>query len=151
MSTLVVTRGLPGAGKTTKARAWINGPRPLGSASRIRLNRDNFRTMMFGGWTGRSDEEDAVTIAQHLAALNFLRIGADVVADDTNLREDVMASWLELAASVNATVEVWDLTDVPLDVCLERNMLRFDTPAFVPPEAIIGMWERYIEPLGGAS
>jgi hypothetical protein len=42
---LVITRGLPGCGKTTRARAWVAED----PSRRVRVNRDDLRTMLSGG------------------------------------------------------------------------------------------------------
>lgn len=146
MATLYVTQGLPASGKTTEARAWVAAAvaSPAGEGSRARINRDDLRAMLFGGWTGEHAHEEAVTAAQRAAVGALLRRGLDVVTDDTNLRTDVMDAWRELAADVNAAVQVWDLTGVPLDECLRRNELRRGLASFVPPEVIRGMSSRYL-------
>ena len=42
MTALVITRGLPGSGKTTYARAWVAEDRE----HRARVNRDDIRQML---------------------------------------------------------------------------------------------------------
>lgn len=145
MPTLTITRGIPGSGKTTNARAWVAAE----PTKRARINRDDFRSMLFGGWTGEHAHEEAVTAAQHAGVNALLRRGLDVVVDDTNLRAQHARAFRTLADTAGAGFDVWDLTGVPLDVCLERNMLRFDTPAFVPPEVVIDMWTKFVKPLKG--
>lgn len=156
--TLVLTRGLPGSGKTTLAYEWVAKLAPAGDVrprvltsprtgelpARARVNRDDLRRMMFGGWTGLAEHENAVTLAQHTAVEALLRAGVDVVADDTNLHESTMTAWQRLAAEVGAEIEVWDLTDVPVDECVRRNELRIGTAAYVPPEVIEDMWARHV-------
>lgn len=145
MTTLIITRGLPGSGKTAKARAYV-AESPL---TRARVNRDDLRAQLFGGWTGEHAHEEAVTAAQHAAVSALLRKGLDVVVDDTNLVAKHARALRALATAAGAGFEVWDLTDVPLGTCLERNMGRFDTPAFVPPEVILSMHAKYVAPLKG--
>ncbi|GAA2347271.1 AAA family ATPase [Dactylosporangium salmoneum] len=145
MPTLTITRGLPGSGKTTRARAWVAED----DKHRTRVNRDDLRIQLFGGWTGVHEHEEAVTAAQHAAVSALLRRGLDVVVDDTNLRNQHARAFRTLATAAGAGFEVWDLTDVPLATCLERNMDRFDTPAFVPPEVILSMHAKHIAPLKG--
>lgn len=142
MTTLHLTRGLPGSGKTTKARLWV----ARHPEARVRVNRDDLRTMAHGGRKGTAWQEQAVTTMQASSVSGLLLDGFDVVADDTNLRPDVMAAWYALAGRVGATVEVWDLTDVPVEECVRRNEQRYGTPAYVPPEAIQGMWDSYLAP-----
>jgi predicted kinase len=111
VSTLYLTRGLPGSGKTTKARAWV----AEAPERRVRVNRDDLRAMAHGGRVGADWQEDAVTVVQRAAVAALLVGGYDVVIDDTNLRPSVFDAWCELGADEGDLVAVWDLTNVPLE------------------------------------
>lgn len=119
-SVLYLTVGLPACGKTTRARQWV-ADSPL---TRARCNRDDFRDMMYGGWTGKPEHEEAVTVAQHVAIRVLLAVGWDVVADDTNLNPVHLAALEEVARQAGAEVEVWDMTDVPLERCIAWDEIR---------------------------
>lgn len=120
MTELVITRGLPASGKSTWARGWT-----AQAPHRARVNRDDLRAMLFCAagvlphW-----QEEAVSAAQLAAAEALLRSGTDVVVDDTNLRRRHARRWAELAARTGAGFGTHDLTDVPLQVCLERDAAR---------------------------
>src|SRR5262245_49221920 len=105
MATLTITRGLPGSGKTTWAKAQ---PRA------VRVNRDELRKMLHGGWTGESWAERHVTAAQRAAVEALLRNGVDVICDDTNLRAKVVRELAELASECGASVSLVDFTHVSL-------------------------------------
>lgn len=121
MSTLYLTVGLPGSGKSTYAKQWV----AQDPESRFRLNRDCFRDMGRPGcYTPQA--EDAVMVAIHGAARALLAAGTDVICDDTNLRPERFAGWRALAAEVGAGFEVVDLTDVPVEECVRRDGLRPD-------------------------
>jgi predicted kinase len=135
--TLVITRGLPGSGKTTWARAWV-AEQP---ARRARVNRDDLRDMLFGGWTGDRAQEDAVTAAQHAAVAGLLRLGRNVVCDDTNLRDEYVDRFRYLAARRGAGFKVVDLTGVPVEVCIERDAARLKP---VGEQVIRDMWQRHL-------
>lgn len=141
MTTLHLTRGLPASGKSTRARAWA-AESPL---TRARCNRDDLRTQLFGGWTGLPEHEEALTVVQRAAVRGLLVLGLDVVVDDTNLRAEHVEAFRDLAAEVRAAFDVWDLTDVPLETCLQRNEGRAGTASFVPPDVIRDMHARYLE------
>jgi predicted kinase len=116
---LVITRGLPASGKTTWARAWV-GDDPW----RLRVNRDDLRSMATGRAVLPGRLEDAVTVAQHAAVEALLRAGHAVVVDDTNLRLRHARAWAELAGRADADFAVRDFTDVPVAVCVERDAAR---------------------------
>jgi|KBSSwiStaDraftv2_1062776.scaffolds.fasta_scaffold258128_2 predicted kinase len=134
MATLTITRGLPGSGKTTWAKAQ---PRS------VRVNRDELRRMMHGGWTGDSPEEMQVTVAHRAAIEALLRKGIDVICDDTNLRARVVRELAELAEECGASVLLKDFTHVSLETCLERDAARAEGER-VGEAVIRRMYERYL-------
>jgi predicted kinase len=137
---LYATRGLPGCGKTTRARAWVAKDR----AGRARVNRDDFRDMLHGGWLGTVAQEGQVTAAAHAAVEALLRAGYDVVCDDTNLIPEHMDALRLIAGRCRAGFEVWDLTDVPVDVCVERDERRgLDGGRCVGADTIWAMHDGY--------
>lgn len=147
MSTLYLTVGLPGSGKSTYAKRWV----ALDPSTRFRLNRDCFRDMGRPGCY-TPGAEIAVTVAIHGAARDLLLTGYDVICDDTNLRPEVVDEWRSLAIDAGADMEVVDFTLVPVDVCIERDAGRPDRGypptrwdgARVGAEVIRGMAGRYL-------
>jgi predicted kinase len=135
MTRLIVTRGLPGSGKTTYARTLQ--PRV------VRVNRDDLRRMLHGARFLTQWAEWQVTIAQRAQVEALLRAGADVCVDDTNLRSRTVREWARLAASLDATFEVYDFTHVPLEECLRRNAMR-PLQERVDEDVIRSMHERFI-------
>lgn len=122
MSTLIITRGLPGSGKTTRARAWI-AEDPEG---RARINRDDLRHNMFGVYWGLTwAQEQAVTVAQHAAARALLGAGKDVVIDDTHLRLRNARAWADMAVELGAEFVVWEC-DADADECVRRDLARME-------------------------
>lgn len=120
MQTLYVTRGLPGCGKTTRARRWVAED----SRRRARVNRDDLREHLFSRRTGIPEHEQAVTLAQHAAIRALLAGGYDVVADDTNLSPKTLAELGLIAEQAGAAFVIWDMTDVPIDTCINRDAVR---------------------------
>lgn len=120
MNVLIITVGLPGSGKTTRAKAWV----AVDPEHRARINRDDTRVMLHGGWLGSDLQEDQVTAVTHSAIQMLLRRGFDVICDDTNLHDRHLRALIALAAGAGAAAEVWDMTNVSLDVCIARDTAR---------------------------
>ncbi len=139
MPTLTITRGLPGSGKTTWAKERLR----TDALRAARVNRDDLRKIMHGGLTGENWAEHQVTIAQHAAVGELLRSGVDVICDDTNLRARVVRGLADVALAASAQFVVKDFTDVPLEVCLERDALRPDGER-VGADVIESMYLRYL-------
>lgn len=133
MPTLTITRGLPGSGKTTWAKAQRG----------VRVNRDDLRRMLHGGHLGEGWAEKQVTVAHRAQVEALLKAGADVICDDTNLRARVVRELAEIAVDCGAHVVLRDFTDVPLEVCLERDAARPDAER-VGPEVIQRMHDRFL-------
>lgn len=135
---LIITRGVPAAGKTTWARAWVAEC----PSRRTRVNRDDLRMMLWGIGSGLSrEQEEIVTLTQREAVKAHLRGGLDVVADDTNLDPSSVQSWLSWTIKHGFQVTVRDFP-VELDVALARNEARGLT---VPPQVIVRMHEDHTD------
>lgn len=145
MPVLIVTRGLPGCGKSTRAREWVAED----PARRARVNRDDLRAMCHNSaYIARSDDtkgtEPAVTVARDTVITALLRAGVSVVCDDTNLPSRTVRGLRKLAATAGANFTVWDMTDVPVETCLERDARR-NGSAQVGFAVIRRMHERYVK------
>lgn len=135
-TTLVVTRGIPGSGKTHWAREWV-AEDPIG---RARVNRDDYRMMLHNS-DGLSPNETAITVARDGAIASLLRQNISVVCDDTNLRAKYVRDLRRIATAAKVEFEVVDLTNVPLALCLQRNAKR---DRVVPHEVVVDFYERYV-------
>lgn len=145
MTKLYIVRGLPGAGKSKNAKEWV----AIDPQNRARVNRDDLRAMMHQGYFGGYTEKQ-VTEVQYAMIDTLLGMGKLVICDDTNLKEDTVRDLIGLAVDRDATWEIVDRTNMPLELCLIANdsQHRHDTGSVVPEEAIINMYERYIKGKG---
>lgn len=115
----VLVRGLPGAGKTTWARKWVEE----NSTGRARVNRDDLRKLMFDAYVLTHEQENAVTTAQQSAVKALLAAGRDVVVDDTNLSAKTVKGWYKVAFETGAEVLFMDI-DTDVEECVRRNAVR---------------------------
>jgi predicted kinase len=151
MPILLLTRGLPGSGKTTFARRWVAED----PDRRVRVNRDDLRAMH--GLDRRQDYgapnvEAILTAVQHSTIRVLLGGGWSVVVDDTNLRPDIVAPLVTIAEERGVAVEVHDLRAVPLEVCLRRDAGRGQAgDRYVGEDVIKAMHSRWILDGGDAS
>ena len=116
MSKLIMMKGLPASGKSTKAQELIT------QGSWVRLNKDLIRTMLhFDKFTGRNE---GLTIeAQKTLARHYLSKNISVVVDDTNLGDKHKESWSGIAKETESKFEIVEM-DTSLEECLERDEKR---------------------------
>jgi predicted kinase len=143
MAKLIITRGLPGSGKSTWARA-----RQARDPNLARVNRDDLRRMLFPDWPhGDPEAEEILTLVQEAAIEVLLEhTSLHVVADDTNLDPQHVQALDLLAHAMDAEFHVQDFTHVPLDVCIARDAAR---PNPVGEQVIRAMHEKHLA--GGQS
>lgn len=142
MSSLTLTIGLPASGKTTRAKK-IRQERP----NTILVSRDALREEFFGEFTTYSQEQERlITSVVEKAVDKALESGGDVIVHDMNLKKAYRKRWASYAVKHGAEFKYIDLTYVPLEDCLARNLRRFDFGAgrFVPEDVIIDNHKRYI-------
>lgn len=137
--TLYIFRGLPGCGKSTKAREM---QRDMGG--RV-VERDEIRYMLYGRYT--DCDENLVTNVQHRLIEEGLRMGENVFVSDMNLRNQYVQSLYAIAWKHEVQVCVVDMTDTDVGTCLARNAdpRRRVQGKKVPEEVIISNYERFIK------
>lgn len=130
MSKLIIMRGLPGSGKSTKAAEILKA-----DGNCVRLNKDLLREMLhFGKFTGKNEGE--VQLVQKVLTWAFFYQKKNVIIDDTNLNPKTLAMWREFGVEYAHRTELVDLTDVPLSLCVGRDMGRLNQVGF---DVIINM------------
>lgn len=119
MTTLLIMRGLQGSGKSTFAKAWVAED----PDRRARVNRDTIREMM-NNYSYSEATEKYVTRSRDALIKTLLGLGVSVVCDDTNLVNRTVKELLKVAALEKVEVRVEDLTSVPLELCIQRDLDR---------------------------
>jgi predicted kinase len=124
-ATLIVTRGLPGAGKTTRALRWVAED----PEHRARVGTDQIAAMLHphvlasdAAYTMHYAEREQLVVNAAIEAL--LRSGIDVVCDDLFLQAHYLEEVRHLAARCGADLVIWDMTDVDVEECIARDKQR---------------------------
>lgn len=134
MPTIIMTKGLPGCGKST----WAKQHAKKGGWTRV--NFDDLRAMMHDGkWT--KSNEKVVQAAAYDILETALDKGHNVIFDNTNLHPKHETHLRIIARERGVNFEVKDFTDVPVETCIKRDLMRERSVG----EAVIReMWARYI-------
>ena len=142
MTKIIITRGLPGSGKST----WAKGYAAIAKNTAI-VERDELRMQLFGTyWTGVQEDEERVTRLQDKLVRSYVAEGTSVVISDTHLPDRSVKKWLKLGVELGVPVEVQDFRHVPLAQVQIQNQQRdnFSLKA-VPPAVIKDKYERFIK------
>jgi predicted kinase len=121
MAILYIYVGLPGSGKSTAARLLQKEADRTIEIIELDILREEL------GIDPNFPDKALMTKALSLRddyILNHLRKGSDVISSDTNLSKKARNRLESLAQQGKATVEIIDLTSVPISVCIERDRLR---------------------------
>lgn len=121
---LILTRGLPGCGKST----WAQGVRSKAPAGEVVIvERDELRTQLFGEEYHRGNpdprSEKIVTDAQQEMVKRALSQNKTVILPDTNLSPRVIRSWMNVSKRYGVPLTVKSF-DVGVEECKRRNSER---------------------------
>lgn len=131
---VIIMRGLPASGKTTKALEVLSVKENC-----VRLNRDSLRDMLNGGVYSPLLEFHIRDIEKQIC-IDFLRKGFSVVIDDTNLMDRDIERWTNVASLYGAEVSICSM-NTPVEECVERDKSR-EKP--VGESVIRGMNKKYL-------
>lgn len=142
MTQIIVTRGLPGSGKSTWAQVYAQT-----NPNHAIVERDELRMQLFGSYcTGKQEDEEKVTRLQDKLVRSYLAEGMSVIISDTHLPDRSVKKWLKLGHEVSVPVEVKDFRDVPLEDCLWNNKMRgLRDGKSVSEEVIQDKYNRFIK------
>ena len=142
MTQIILTRGLPGSGKSTWAERIVQEE----DWPHVIVERDQLRMGLFKSfWTGKQEDEEKVTRYQEKLVRLHLSEGTSVIISDTHLPDRSVKKWLKIGAEFGVPVEVKDFRSVPLGEVLARNENRDNTIKIVKESVIIDKYDRFIK------
>ena len=133
---VLLLRGLPASGKSTYAKELV-----AVNHNWVRVNKDDLRAMMNGGVFSGKLEKHIVRTERELVE-NALKLGKNVIVDDTNFNPNHEIFFRALAYQYSAEVEV-KFFDIPLEICINRDNKR---PNGVGETVIRRMYNQYLKP-----
>jgi predicted kinase len=134
-----MTKGLPGAGKTTWAREQVLKAIP---GSVVIVCRDDLREMLGAGrWSAKGEKH--VQSAQDFLVSTYLMQGISVIVADTNLNPEHQERLEGIAAARGANFFVKDFTHIRLNTCISRDLKREKS---VGEKVIRELHSRYLAP-----
>lgn len=141
MTSLTLTIGLPGSGKTTMAERCREA-----DPTTVLVSRDGIRAELFGEFTNYSQEQESlVTSIAEKAVDKALEEGRHVIVHDMNLRKAYRKRWATYAVKHGADFKYIDLTHIPVEHCITRVQTRYDLGGrWVDPEVILNLYKRYL-------
>lgn len=144
---LIMTRGLPGSGKSFWAKEQV-----LKSQGYIkRFNKDDMRSMIDSGKWSKTNEKFILKLRDTAIVFALLN-GHSVIVDDCNLapkHEVALRNLVEEHNSDNlpklerCDFEIKDFTDVTVDECIKRDAKRAIP---VGSSVIMGMYNQFLRP-----
>lgn len=146
MKKIILTRGIPASGKST----WAKQEVLKDPEHSIRINRDDLRNMSGKYWV--PIREYYIEACKGIILISAMNFQFDtIIIDEMNLNPKKIGELKGEIAMVNDAfkggqdkyvVEIKDFTNVPLDVCLERDSKR-ENP--IGENVIIGIFNEYKE------
>lgn len=120
MSTIILTRGLPGSGKTTAAMLHMESARDY----TIRLSRDDDRLAMFNVVGIGSKAQEAFITETHISRARLaIKMGLDVLVDATHLNSQSVRPWKRLANEMHVSLQFWTF-EIPVGEAIYRDESR---------------------------
>lgn len=144
MKKIILTRGIPASGKST----WAKQEVLKDPEHSIRINRDDLRNMCGKYWVPA--REHYIEACKGLILISAMNFQFDtIIIDEMNLNpkesgklkgEITMVNDAFKSGQDKYVVEIKDFTDVPLDICLERDSKR-ENP--IGENVIRGIFNKY--------
>lgn len=143
---IILTRGIPGSGKSTWARAWVEES----PTTRIRINYDDIRNMMGPYWVPSREPMLDYIIWPAINAAAYNDLSYDMVIDNMNLNPKVWKKFEDWVTTFNQSsfgtehdiqykLEFKDFF-IPVDECIKRDAMRQHP---IGEKVIRDIWRKY--------
>lgn len=139
---LVMTKGLPGSGKSTWAKEYMNN-----AESCARINFDLLREMLHFGVHSNGREKMVKQVARAAAKALFDGGARVVIMDNTGMSRSQVDLCNQVASDNNAELVVEDFTGVDIEICIQRDLKRGDKA--VGERVIRKFWNDYLRKPNG--
>jgi predicted kinase len=138
MQKVIITKGLPGSGKSTWAKSVVSSAIPN---KYKRISKDDLRLMMDNSLWSKANEKFVLKVRDYII-LEALKDNKIPIVDDTNLNPLHENHIRELVKGI-AEVEIQDFTDVSIEKCIENDLKR---PNSVGQKIIYQMYNQWLKP-----
>lgn len=138
---VIFLKGLPGSGKSTWAKQWVEE----NSISRVRINKDDLRLLLHQGRFSKGNEKQILRLEEAIL-LDSLNQGKNVVLDNTHLSINNIGANIHHQRILNllfkngyttdsslsfskmyVEVILKDFTNVPPEKCIENDLKRINS------------------------
>jgi len=117
----ILTRGLPGSGKSTWAKQWVTQ-----APNRVRVNRDDIREELYGKeyhGNQKKEAEEKVTQVEHTRIQRALKEGKSVVSDNMHVNPRFLKAFYRISEQAGVKLGHRDFP-VSVEEAIRRNHLR---------------------------
>ena len=116
MNKILVLQGVPGSGKTTWAREFVNGKKDW-----VIVNRDSFRNGRGDYWI--PSQETYIDNLEEFAVRNAIEEDLNVIIDATNLNPKTINKWIDISKEYFVDVEFKEFK-ISFEEAIERDSKR---------------------------
>lgn len=117
---IIMLKGIQGSGKSTWAKNYLKDKFDI-----VRVSNDELRLMMFNRVFSKRDSH-FISIIREMIIEKAMVEGKDIIVDNMNITIDFEMKYRILAEKYGYEFEIKEFTDVPLEVCIERDSKRIN-------------------------
>ncbi len=120
---IIITKGLPASGKSTWAKEYVAENPEFVIVEKDQIRKDH-RLFKGGEYVHKRGDESIVVKERDRLIRQALQDGKSVISSDTNLIQKHITQMTNIARQNNATIEVKNFLEVPLQELIERDKNR---------------------------